>query len=58
VYTYDVEVVGPFGEQIISSSKGTIVLRAGDAFRAMLDRIDEGGWMMVMMVVKAMVGIQ
>ena len=34
--------MGPWGEQLISSHKGAIVLTAGDPFKEMLEHLGEG----------------
>uniref|UniRef100_A0A0N4ZK08 Wolframin n=1 Tax=Parastrongyloides trichosuri TaxID=131310 RepID=A0A0N4ZK08_PARTI len=42
VYTYEIEVAGPYGESKINSNKGSIILSAGDIFGDVLHILEEG----------------
>ncbi|KJH53483.1 hypothetical protein DICVIV_00226 [Dictyocaulus viviparus] len=42
IYTFEVDVSGPYGERIVSSAKGQLVLSAGHVFYETLRLIDEG----------------
>ncbi|CEF69452.1 Wolframin [Strongyloides ratti] len=42
VYTYEIEVAGPYGESKINSNKGSIILTAGDIFGEVLQILEEG----------------
>ncbi|WKX91372.1 hypothetical protein Q1695_009875 [Nippostrongylus brasiliensis] len=42
MYTFEIEVSGPYGERIVSSAKGQLVLSAGHVFYEMLRLVDEG----------------
>jgi len=42
VYTFELELSGPYGERVISSNKGHILLTAVHAFREILEAVDEG----------------
>lgn len=42
MYTFDIEVSGPYGERIVSSAKGQLYLSAGHVFYEMLRLVDEG----------------
>ncbi|EYC18079.1 hypothetical protein Y032_0028g1666 [Ancylostoma ceylanicum] len=42
VYTFDIEVSGPYGERMVSSAKGQLILSAGHVFYEMLRLVDEG----------------
>uniref|UniRef100_A0A0K0DV13 Wolframin n=1 Tax=Strongyloides stercoralis TaxID=6248 RepID=A0A0K0DV13_STRER len=42
VYTYEIEVAGPYGESKINSNKGSIILSTGDVFGEILQILEEG----------------
>uniref|UniRef100_A0A0N5B203 Wolframin n=1 Tax=Strongyloides papillosus TaxID=174720 RepID=A0A0N5B203_STREA len=42
VYTYEIEVAGPYGESKINVNKGTVILTAGDVFGEVLQILEEG----------------
>ncbi|CAJ0938061.1 unnamed protein product, partial [Mesorhabditis belari] len=42
VYTFDLDIVGPYGDRLVSSSKGQLLLSATHAFTDMLKLIEEG----------------
>uniref|UniRef100_A0A915D2L4 Uncharacterized protein n=1 Tax=Ditylenchus dipsaci TaxID=166011 RepID=A0A915D2L4_9BILA len=42
IYTFEVAVSGPYGERIISSNKGQILLIAQDSFKPVLQLLEEG----------------
>uniref|UniRef100_A0AC35U275 Tudor domain-containing protein n=1 Tax=Rhabditophanes sp. KR3021 TaxID=114890 RepID=A0AC35U275_9BILA len=42
VYSYEIDVSGPYGENRMVSTKGQIILSAGDAFAEILTLLEEG----------------
>lgn len=42
LYTFEVEVTGPYGERYISSNKGQVVLVAQHSFKDVLQILEEG----------------
>ncbi|CAD5205924.1 unnamed protein product [Bursaphelenchus okinawaensis] len=42
LYTFEIEVTGPYGERLISSNKGQVLLQASNLFKDILQLIEEG----------------
>ncbi len=42
VYSFEVEVSGPYGENMSSVAKGQVLLTAQDTFREVLNLLEEG----------------
>uniref|UniRef100_A0A1I7S857 Lipase_3 domain-containing protein n=2 Tax=Bursaphelenchus xylophilus TaxID=6326 RepID=A0A1I7S857_BURXY len=42
IYTFEIEVTGPYGERLISSNKGQVLLQASNLFKDILQLIEEG----------------